>query len=126
MSVTIGLDDEIKHHNLIHMCLIVKDYRVHIIFNVDSCNNLVNTSKHPHPYHIQWFNNNGKVKVTQTVGVHFSIGSYHDYADFDVALMDAYSLFWDILERFIQMLFIMVELISTLSLINESKFLYFK
>jgi hypothetical protein len=50
------------------------------------------TREHPHPYHIQWFNNNGKVNVTKTVRIHFSIGSYHDFANFDVVSMDAFSL----------------------------------
>jgi hypothetical protein len=54
------------------------------------------TWEHPHPYHIQWFNNNGKVKVTKTARIHFSIGSYHDFANFDVVPMDACSL---LLER---------------------------
>ena len=46
----------------------------------------------PHSYHVQWFNNSGKAKVTQSARVHFSIGSYHDYADFDVVPMQACSL----------------------------------
>jgi hypothetical protein len=50
------------------------------------------TREHPHPYHIQWFNNNGKVKVTKIVRIHFSIWSYHDFADFDMVPMDACSL----------------------------------
>jgi hypothetical protein len=84
------------------MFLIVKDCRVHTIIDGGSCNNLVNvevvkkrgltTREHPHPYHIQWFNNNGKVKVTKTSRIYFSIGSYHDFADFDVVPMDACSL----------------------------------
>jgi hypothetical protein len=36
--------------------------------------------------------NNGKVKVTKIARIHFSIGSYHDFADFDVVPMDACSL----------------------------------
>jgi hypothetical protein len=72
------------------MFLVIKDCRVHTIIDGGSCNNLVNvevvkklgltTQEHPHPYHIQWFNNNGKVKVIKTARIHFSIGSYHDYA----------------------------------------------
>jgi hypothetical protein len=50
------------------------------------------TREHPHPYHIQWFNKSGKFKVTQTTRVHFSISSYHDFADFHVVTMDACSL----------------------------------
>jgi hypothetical protein len=45
------------------------------------------TRPRPHPYHIQWFNDSRKVKVTQMVHVHFSIGIYSDYADCDVVPM---------------------------------------
>ena len=50
------------------------------------------TNPHPHPYHIQWFNNSGKLKVTRMVRVNFSMGSYHDYVDCDVVPMQACSL----------------------------------
>jgi hypothetical protein len=102
LSATAGDDDNRQRHNLFNMFLIIKDYRVHTIIDGGSCNNLVNievvkklgltTGEHPHPYHIQWFNNNGKFKVTKTAKVHFSIGSYHDFVDFDVVSMDAFSL----------------------------------
>jgi hypothetical protein len=98
----VGEDDKCQHHNLFNMFPVIKDCRVHTIIDGGSCNNLVNlevvkkhgltTRDHPHPYHIQWFNNNGKVKVTKTARIHFSIGSYHDFADFDVVPMDACSL----------------------------------
>ena len=48
-----------------------------------------------HPYHVQWFANSGKAKVTQYARVSFSISSYHDYADFDVVPMQACSLLLD-------------------------------
>src|SRR3954468_7033016 len=50
------------------------------------------TRPHPHPYYIQWFNNNGKIKVTRSVRVHFSIVAYADYVDCDVVPMQACSL----------------------------------
>jgi hypothetical protein len=50
------------------------------------------TCLHTHPYYIQWLNNSGKAKVTHTTHVHFSIGTYHDYADCDVLPMQACSL----------------------------------
>jgi hypothetical protein len=50
------------------------------------------THAHTHPYCIQWINNSGKAKVTHTTRVHFSIGTYHDYADCDVVLLQACSL----------------------------------
>jgi hypothetical protein len=102
LSATIGQDDNIQRHNLFNMFLIVKDCHVDTIIDGGSCNNLVNievimklvlaTQEHSYPYHIQWFNNSGRVKVTQTIRVHFPIGSYHDFADFDVVTMDACSL----------------------------------
>jgi hypothetical protein len=50
------------------------------------------TRLHIQPYYIQWLNNSGKAKVTHTARVHFSIGTYHDYADCDVVPMQACSL----------------------------------
>jgi hypothetical protein len=50
---------------------------------------------HTHPYYIQWLNNSGKAKVTHTSHAHFSIGTYHDYADCDVVPMQACSLLLD-------------------------------
>ena len=47
---------------------------------------------HQHPYHIQWINDLGKAKVTQTCRVCFSIGSYSDSVDCDVVPMQACSL----------------------------------
>jgi hypothetical protein len=45
------------------------------------------TRLHTHPYYIQWLNNTGKAKATHTTHVHFSIDTYHDYADCDVVPM---------------------------------------
>jgi hypothetical protein len=50
------------------------------------------TRHHSHPYYIQWLNNSGKAMVIHTAHVHFSIGTYHDYANCDVVPMQAYSL----------------------------------
>jgi hypothetical protein len=50
------------------------------------------TRLHTHPSYIQRLNNSGKAKVTHTARVHFSIGTYHDYADCDVVPMQACSL----------------------------------
>jgi hypothetical protein len=50
------------------------------------------TCLHTNPYYIQWLNNSGKAKVIHTTRVHFSIGTYHDYADYDVVPMQACSL----------------------------------
>ena len=79
------------------MFLIVEDCRVLAIIDGGKNNNFVSSDlvknlgltihAHQYPYHLQWFNNSGKAKVTQTARVHFLIGSYHDYADFDIVSM---------------------------------------
>jgi hypothetical protein len=99
LSTQVDHADKIQCHNLFHIFFIVNDCRVLTIIDGGSCNNLVNSEvvkklgltmrAHPHLYHIQWFNNSSKVKVTQTGRVHFSIGSCHPIADFDVVPMDA-------------------------------------
>jgi hypothetical protein len=94
--------EKLQRHNLFNMFLIVKDCRVRTIIDSGSCNNLVSldlekklgltTRAHPKPYHLKWFNNSGKPKVTRSARIHFLISSYHDYAYFDVVPMQACSL----------------------------------
>jgi hypothetical protein len=50
------------------------------------------THAHTHPYYIQWINNSCKAKLTRTTHIHFSICTYHDYADCDVVPMQVYFL----------------------------------
>jgi hypothetical protein len=100
-SLSAQIDDtnKIQRHNLFHIFFVVNDCHVLTIIDGGSWNNLVNSEvvkklgltmrPHPHPYNIQWFNNNSMVKVTQSARVHFSIDSYHAVADFDVVPMDA-------------------------------------
>jgi len=98
-------EEKLQHRNLFHMFLIIKDRRVLTIIDSGSCNNLVHSDfvkklgltirAHSKPYLLQWFNNSGKTKVTRSVCVHFSIGSYNDYADFDIVPMQACSFLLD-------------------------------
>jgi hypothetical protein len=93
---------KLQRHNLFHIFFIVKHCRVRTIIDGGSCNNLVSanfvakigliTRLHTHPYYILWLNNSGKGKVTHTARAHFSIGTYHYYADCDVVPMQACSL----------------------------------
>ena len=96
-------EEKLQRKNLFHMFLIVKDCCVLNIIDSGSCSNLVSsdlvkkldltTRSIPHPYHLEWFNNCGKAKVTKSARIHFSIGSYHhDHADFDVVPMQSSSL----------------------------------
>ena len=91
-----------QRHNLFQTFFAIQNRRARVIIDGGSCNNLVSsdlvkklgltTRPRPHPYHIQWFSDSGKVKVTHTVRVHFSIGIYSDFADCDIVPMDACSL----------------------------------
>jgi hypothetical protein len=75
---------------------------IHIITDGGSYNNLASvemveklsltTRPHPRPYHIQWFNNSDKVKVTRSVRVHFTIAKYTDFVECDVVPMQAWAL----------------------------------
>jgi len=95
-------EEKLQRKNLFHMFLIVKDCRVLNIIDSGSCSNLVSsdlvkklgltTHSIPHPYYLEWFHNCGKTKVTKSACIHFSVGSYHDNADFDVVLMQSSSL----------------------------------
>jgi hypothetical protein len=94
--------EKLERHNIFQIFFIVKDCCVCTIINGGSCNNLVSadfvtktgltTRAHNHPYYIQWLNNSGMAKVTHIAHVHFSIGTYNDYADCDVVSMQACSL----------------------------------
>ena len=80
----------------------MRERSVRVIIDGGSCNNLASmnmveklsltTRSHPHPYYIQWFNNNSKVKVIRTGRVHFNISTYADYVDCDMVPMQACSL----------------------------------
>jgi hypothetical protein len=96
------VEERIQRKNLFHMYLIVENCRVLTIIDSGSCNNLVSSDlveklKLPtrfisDPYYLQWLNSSGQAKVTKSARIHFSVGSYHDYADFDVVPMQASSL----------------------------------
>jgi hypothetical protein len=102
LSAHVDQSEKLQQHNLFQIFFVVKDCHVCTIIDGGSCNNLVSadfvtkiglmTHAHTHPYYIQWLNNSGKAKVTHTACVHFSIGTYHDYADCDVIPMQACSL----------------------------------
>jgi hypothetical protein len=99
LSAQVDTSEKLQRHNLFQIFFSVKDCRVRTIIDGESCNNLVSaafmakigltTRLHTHPYYIQWLNNSGKAKVTHTSHVHFSIGTYHDYANCDVVPMQA-------------------------------------
>ena len=93
--------ERLQCHNLFQILFVIKDRRAQVIIEGGSCNNLVSsdlvkkleliTHPHKHQYHIQWLNDSGKAKVTQTTWVHFSLGPYSDFADCDVVPIQACS-----------------------------------
>jgi hypothetical protein len=80
----------------------VQERSIRVIIDSGSCNNLASTTmvdklslptrKHLHPYYIQWLNDGGKIKITKTIRVPFSMGAYSDFVDCDVVPMEACSL----------------------------------
>ena len=99
LSVHVTQAERNLRHNLFHTKGVVKERSVCVIIDGGSCNHLASMEMvdklsltrrpHTHPYYIQWFNNNGKVKVTRTVRVHFSVATYADYVDCDVVPIKA-------------------------------------
>ena len=102
LSVQLSQAEYNQRHNLFQTKGVVKERAIRIIIDGGSCNNLVSidmveklsltTRQHPHPYYIQWFDSTGRLKVTRTARVHFSIGTYADFADCDIVPMQACSL----------------------------------
>jgi hypothetical protein len=102
LSAHVVNSEKLQWHNLFQIVFVVKDCHIHTIIDGGSFNNLVSVDfvikiglmprAHAHPHYIQWLNNSAKTKVTHTIRVHFSIGTYHGYADCDVVSMQACSL----------------------------------
>ena len=59
-----------QRHTLFQTKCVIKERSRRLIIDGGSYNNLASsdtTKPHPHPYHIRWLNNSGKVKVTRLV-----------------------------------------------------------
>jgi hypothetical protein len=69
--------EQYQWHTLFQTKCVIKERSCHLIIDGGSCNNLASsdmveklaltTKPHPHPYHIRWLNNSGKVTVTKLV-----------------------------------------------------------
>ena len=102
LSTQVAPPEKNQRHTLFHTKGVVQERSIRIIIDSGSCNNLASTMlveklslptrKHPNPYHIQWLNDGGKIKVTRSVRVSFSMGAYSDFVDCDVVPMEACSL----------------------------------
>ena len=99
LSAQMEKAEQNQRHTLFQTKCVIKERSCRLIIDGGSCNNLASsdmveklaltTKPHPHPYHIRWLNNSGKVKVTRLVRIHFAIGSYHDVVECDVVPMEA-------------------------------------
>ena len=88
-----------QHHNLFQSRCKVQGQVCRFIIDGGSFNNIVSAllveklglqpRRHPHPYHMQWLNNSGTVKVSAMIHLSFSIGDYHGEVDCDIAPMQA-------------------------------------
>jgi hypothetical protein len=98
LSAQIEKAEQNQRHTLFQTKCVIKERSCRLIIDGGSCNNLASsdmveklaltTKPHPRPYHIQWLNNSGKVKVTKLVRINFAIGSYRDIVNCDVVPMD--------------------------------------
>jgi hypothetical protein len=85
LSAHVDQSKKLQQHNLFQIFFVVKDYHVRTIIDGGSCNNLVS---------VDFMTKIGLMTRahTHTTHIHFSIGTYHDYADCDVVPMQACSL----------------------------------
>ena len=68
-----------------------------VIIDGGSCHNLASKEmveklgltllKHPHPYHVEWLNNSGSLRIVHRVKIPFKIGEYVDTVECDVVPM---------------------------------------
>jgi hypothetical protein len=86
-----------QRHNLFQTRAKVQDKVVKVIIDGGSCHNLVSREmiekldlklqRHPHPYHVQWLNASGDIKIGYKVKVPYKIGEYVDTVECDVTPM---------------------------------------
>jgi len=97
LSVQMKEAENGQRHNLFQTRAKVQDKVVKVIIDGGSCHNLASREmvdklglklqRHPHPYHVQWLNDSGDIKIGYRVKVPFKIGEYVDTVECDVAPM---------------------------------------
>ncbi|XP_019059018.1 PREDICTED: uncharacterized protein LOC104821897 [Tarenaya hassleriana] len=88
-----------QRETIFHSRCTIRNKVCGLIIDNGSCTNVASaymvkklgleTEKHPHPYKLQWLNNQGELKVNERVKVSFSIGRYQDEVMCDVVPMQA-------------------------------------
>ncbi|WVZ98177.1 hypothetical protein U9M48_043646 [Paspalum notatum var. saurae] len=97
LSVQMKEAENGQRHNLFQTRAKVQDKVVKVIIDGGSCHNLASREmvdklglkllRHPHPYHVQWLNDSGDIKIGYKVKIPFKIGEYVDTVECDVAPM---------------------------------------
>ncbi|XP_066381687.1 uncharacterized protein [Miscanthus floridulus] len=97
LSVQMKEAENGQRHNVFQTRAKVQDKVVKVIIDGGSCHNLASREmvdmlglklqRHPHPYHVQWLNDSGDIKIGYRVKVPFKIGEYVDTVECDVAPM---------------------------------------
>ncbi|XP_019059507.1 PREDICTED: uncharacterized protein LOC109117175 [Tarenaya hassleriana] len=92
-------EETAQRETIFHSRCTVKNKVCGLIIDSGSCTNVASvymvkklgleTEKHPHPYKLQWLNNQGELKVNERVKISFSIGRYQDEVMCDVVPMQA-------------------------------------
>jgi hypothetical protein len=97
LSVQVKEAENGQRHNLFQIRAKVEGKVCKVIIDGGSCHNLASKEmveklglkllRHPHPYHVQWLNDSGNIKIGYRVKVPFKIGEYIDSVECDVVPM---------------------------------------
>ena len=133
LNTQVQQPDQLQHHNLFQIFFVINNRCVRVIIDGGSCNNLVSselvkklgltTRPHQHPYHIQWLNDSGKAKVTQTCRVLFPLGHIQIRLIVMWYLCKLVHFCWVDLGNMIMMQHTMVEVTNTPLCIKERNIL---
>ncbi|XP_027158252.1 uncharacterized protein LOC113759872 [Coffea eugenioides] len=99
LTARVKEDEQLQRENLFYTRYKVGDKVCSLIIDGGSCTNVASllmveslglpTTRHPHPYRLQWLSEDGEVRVFKQVRVPFSIGTYTDEIVCDVVPMHA-------------------------------------
>ncbi|KAF8091722.1 hypothetical protein N665_0437s0010 [Sinapis alba] len=88
-----------QRENLFHTRCLIQNKVCSLIIDGGSCKNVASEElveklvlevyKHPKPYHLQWLNDEGGLKVSKQVKVSLSVGRYEDEITCDVLPLEA-------------------------------------
>ncbi|XP_010546480.1 PREDICTED: uncharacterized protein LOC104818561 [Tarenaya hassleriana] len=99
LSTMVNPEETTQREIIFHTRCTVQGKICGLIIDSGSCTNVASAymvkklglqpEKHPHPYKLQWLNNQGEIKVSERVKIPFSIGRYQDEVLCDIVPMQA-------------------------------------